>query len=60
MTRLNADEVSVAEPEVASVPPWAVVKNCEVLTPWLAVKYLRKVLMSPLKLVIVPLVGRNE
>lgn len=31
--------VSVAEPEVASVPPWTVVKNCEVGTPRLAVKY---------------------
>lgn len=31
--------VRVADPEVASVPPWAVVRNCEVLTPWFAVRY---------------------
>ena len=31
--------VRVADPEVASVPPCKVVRNCEVPTPWLAVKY---------------------
>jgi hypothetical protein len=36
---MTTHEVSVAEPEVASVPPWAVVKNCAVLTPRLAVRY---------------------
>jgi len=60
MTRLNADVVRVADPEVASVPPCKVVRNCEVLTPWLAVKYFKKRLISALKLVTVPLVRRNE
>lgn len=31
--------VRVAEPEVGSVPAWAVVRNCDVLTPWFCVKY---------------------
>jgi hypothetical protein len=52
--------VKVADPVVASVPPWAVVKNCDVLTPSCAVRYCKKVLISPLKLVIVPLAGRKE
>lgn len=30
----------VADPEVASVPPCAVFKNWDVLTPWFAVRYL--------------------
>jgi hypothetical protein len=38
ITRLKADEVSVADPDVASVPPWRVVKYCEELRPWLVVK----------------------
>jgi len=61
ITRLYAEVVRVADPEVASVPPWAVVRNCEVLTPWFAVRYLRNKLISPLKLVMeAPLEGRKE
>lgn len=60
MTRLNAEVVRVADPEVASVPPCAVVRNCAVLTPWLVVRYFKNKLMSPLNEEIVPLVGKNE
>jgi len=61
ITKLYADEVSVADPEVASVPPWAVLRNWALLTPWLVVKYFKNVLRSPLKLVIeAPPVGRKE
>jgi len=52
--------VKVADPEMASVPAWAVFKNWDVLTPRCAVRYCRKTFISPLKLVMVPLVGRKE
>jgi hypothetical protein len=50
----------VAAPDVASVPPWTVVRNWDVATRPLEVKYFRKRLISALKLVTVPLVGRKE
>jgi len=60
ITRLYADVVRVPVPELGSVPACAVTRYCEVLTPSFVVRYLRKRLMSPLKLVIVPLAGRKE
>jgi len=33
--------VKVAEPDVASVPAWAVLRYCDALTPKLAVRYCR-------------------
>jgi hypothetical protein len=48
------------EPDVVSVPASKVVRYCELEILPLEVRYFKKAFTSPLKLVTVPLVGRNE
>jgi len=61
MAKLYCVVVKVAsEPLVGSVPPCAVVRYCEELRPSLSIRYWKNAYRSPLKLVMSPLVGRNE
>jgi hypothetical protein len=59
--KLSAYVVKVTdEPDVVSVPASKVVRYCELEILPLEVRYFKKAFTSPLKLVTVPLVGRNE